>query len=210
MKKSWLGIVLLIVASVSAAEVAPDAFSVKPLLAGERAPEFEAPSAAGEVFHFDPEALDRPTLIIFYRGGWCPYCNLHWAELRRIEDELLASGVDLIFLSADRPSVLAEAMEDDDAPRYHLLSDASMEIAEAFGIAFKVDEATVDRYLTYDIDLEAASGYDHHVLPAPATFLVDTDGVIKFQYVNPDYKVRLSPEVLLAVARTMPDRILQR
>ena len=211
MRKGLWGIALCLVVFGSVAEVAPDAFSVRPLLAGEPAPAFEATSATGATFRFDPEKLQRPALIIFYRGGWCPYCNLHWAELRKVEEDLLAAGVDLIFLSADRPAVLAEAVADDDAPSYHLLSDASMQIAEAFGIAFKVDEATVERYLTkHDIDLEAASGHDHHVLPAPATFLVDTDGIIKFQYVNPDYKVRLSPEVMLAVARTMPNRTLKK
>lgn len=205
-----VGILLLLFALPLAAEIAPDPFEVQPLLAGSEAPSFSAQAADGQPFRFDPQALERPAVLVFYRGGWCPYCNLHWAELRKIEDELLALGVDLLFLSADRPELLAEALADDDNPAYRLLSDASMEIAEAFGIAFRVDDATLERYAEHDIDLEEASGHDHHVLPAPAVFIVDTNGVIVFQYVNPDYKIRISPEVLLAAARTMPGRHLRK
>ena len=71
----------------------------------------------------------------------------------------------------------------------------------AFGLAFRVDDELNEKYLSYDIDLERASGEDHHVLPAPATYIIGTDGVINFAYINPDYKVRLHPDVLLAAAK---------
>ncbi len=191
--------------------VPDDAADVRPLLPGAQAPAFRATNAYGEEFGFDPAALERPAVLIFYRGGWCPYCNLYWSELRKVEDELLALDLDLVFLSADSPAVLAEAVADsNERPAYHLLSDASSSIAVQFGIAFRVDDATYQRYLGYDIDLERASGYEHHRLPAPATFIVGADGVIAFSYVNPDYKVRLHPAVLVAAARTMPEYRLRR
>ena len=206
-----LSLGLILVQPVLAHNVAPDPWSVQPLLTGSIAPAFEATSASGSNYQFDPDKLERPALIIFYRGGWCPYCNLHWAELRHIEDQLLALDIDLLFLSADQPSVLAEALEEGAELPYQLLSDNSTKIAQAFGIAFKMDEALVKRYKTeHDIDVEAASGFTHHILPTPAVFLADRDGVIKFQYVNPDYKVRLHPDVLLAVARTMPGHRLKK
>ena len=198
----------IIATSTGRAEVANDPFAVQPLLPGQSAPGFTMTDAHGEAFEFVPTGLERPALIIFYRGGWCPYCNLHLAELRKIEDQLTAH-VDLMFLSADQPAVLAEAVADGEVLDYALLSDADSEIAQAFGIAFRVDDATVEKYEEYGIDLEAASGHDHHVLPVPAVFLVGTDGVIRFQYVNPDYRIRLSPEVLVAVAQTMPHRSLR-
>lgn len=200
---------LSIAASVQA-EVPDNAADVRPLLTGAKAPEFSAVAADGSQFTFNPDALEKPAIITFYRGGWCPYCNLHWAELRKIEDQLLELGMDLIFLSADSAKVLADAVEPGEELPYHLLSDASTSIAEAFGIAFQLDDETVERYKNYDLDLEAISGYDHHRLPAPAVFLVDLEGKISFQYVNPDYSVRLHPDVLLAAARTMPGRKLKR
>ncbi len=203
-------VVSLLPAQFAAAEGDPplDPFAVTPLMSGAKAPSFTALDANNEAFEFDPTAREKPAILIFYRGGWCPYCNIHWQELRKIEDKLLATGAELFFLSPDKPARLAEAVQEEQ--NYQVLSDASMAVSKAFGIAFKLDDATIEKYKGYGIDLEEASGYDHHLLPAPAVFIVDTDGIIKFQYVNPDYKVRISPEVLLAAAQTMPSYQLPR
>ncbi len=190
--------------------VPTDPFDVRPLLSGQQAPSFTAVAANGEQFVFDPTKRDKPAVLVFYRGGWCPYCNLHFKELREAEAGLLEAGVELLFLSADSPQKLAEGLTEGEPVNYHLLSDNSMSISRAFGIAFKVDSETVEKYKKFGIDLEEASGYQHHQLPAPAIFIVDTDGMIKFQYVNPDYSVRLSPEVLVAAAKTMPEYRVKR
>ncbi len=84
---------------------------------------------------------------------------------------------------------------------YRLLSDATMTAARAYGIAYRVDDKTVGQYKGYGIDLEAVSGQDHHLLPVPAVFIHDGKGQLAFSYVNPDYKVRLAPAVLLAAAK---------
>ena len=76
-----------------------------------------------------------------------------------------------------------------------------MAAAEAFRIAYRVDDATLKTLAQHGIDLEAASGEKHHELPAPAVFVVATDGRIQFEYVNPDYSVRVHPDLLLAAAR---------
>jgi peroxiredoxin len=75
-----------------------------------------------------------------------------------------------------------------------------MSISKAFGIAFKVDDETYQKYLDWGLNLEAASGHTHHLLPAPSTYLVGRDGIIQFQYTNPNYKIRLAPSILLAAA----------
>jgi len=204
MKKLIL-LLVFITSSTLANEVPNDPFEVQPLLSGMKAPAFELLDAYGSTHKFDPDNLDNPALLIFYRGGWCPYCMLYWAQLRKAEDDFAELGIDLIFLSADKPEVLAEAVSDNEKLNYALLSDASMQVATAYGIAFKVDDETIKVYQGYGINLETASGYQHHILPAPAAFLIGTDGIIKFQYVNPDYKIRLHPDVLLAAAKTMLD-----
>ena len=75
---------------------------------------------------------------------------------------------------------------------------------------YESDDDTYERYIGYDINLEEASGETHHVLPAPSTFIIGTNGIINFQYTNPDYKVRLHPDVLLAAARAYVNEADQR
>jgi len=86
---------------------------------------------------------------------------------------------------------------------YTILSDARMAAARAYGVAFRVDDATAARYKGFGIDLEAASGETHHELSVPAVFIVDRSGVIRFVYANADYRVRLAPDELLAEARRL-------
>jgi peroxiredoxin len=92
-----------------------------------------------------------------------------------------------------------ESLDDPDIG-YTIYSDSSLQATRAFGLAFKVDDELVEKYLKWNIDLEKASGETHHVLPAPATYIIGKDGIINFAYVNPNYKARLHPDVLLAAA----------
>ena len=187
--------------SPAASAAVPDtAEQVSPLAAGSPAPAFVVRRPDGAEWRFDPARLQSPVMLIFYRGGWCPYCNAHLAALRGAEAELKDMGFEVLFLSADRPELLHASLKEP-APGYTLLSDSRMQAARAFGIAFRVDDATVARYLGIGIDLEAASGETHHELPVPAVFLIDRQGVIRFAHSNPDYKVRLSAAELLDAAR---------
>lgn len=184
-----------------------NAEAVTPLLPGMSIPAFSAYTPNGEKVSFNPESIEKPFVLTFYRGGWCPYCNAHLGEMRMAEEELIKKGFDVFFISPDQPSFLLESLKDqklkaelEAETKHQILSDASMEVAKAFKIAFKVEAETVEKYKEWGIDLEKASGYDHHLLPAPATFVVGKDGVIQFQYVNPDYKIRLAPSILQSVA----------
>jgi peroxiredoxin len=144
---------------------------------------------------------EKPTVLIFYRGGWCPYCTKHLHALAGIEKELQVAGAQLIAISPDQPSKLKET-PDREKLHYRLLSDSDAAAARAFGIAFQVDDATVEKYKTYKIDLDAAAGRSHHLLPHPAVFVAGTDGVIRFAHVNHDYKVRLEPEAILKAVQS--------
>jgi peroxiredoxin len=181
-----------------------EAEAVQPLLPGMRAPAFEVRDAHGNPVAFDPDHMDQPIVLTLFRGGWCPYCNLHLAELRKVERELEQMGFDIWFISVDRPELLYESLEQPDIG-YVVLSDSGLDATRAFGLAFRVSNELVQKYLTYDIDLEAAAGESHHVLPVPATFIIGADGVIQFQHANPNYKMRLHPDVLLAAARAYAD-----
>ena len=178
-------------------DIHSSADEVQPLLIGMKAPDFTVQDVENQTFRFESGAQDKPIVLTFFRGGWCPYCNLHLAELRLAEKQLREMDFNIWFISIDSPEFLLESLDDPDIG-YTLYSDSSLSATRAFGLAFRVEEELHKKYLSYDIDLEKASGETHHVLPAPATYIIGTDGIINFAYINPDYKVRLHPDVLLA------------
>ncbi len=186
----------------SRADAIPDsAEKVQPLTVGAEIPDVTLRTVDGTTHDLRASAGKQPLVVVFYRGGWCPFCTRHLAELGQIEAELREMGLRIVAVSPDRPEVLAESVKTHELT-YTLLSDSSMTAAKAFGIAFRVDDATVEQYKGYGIDLEAASGEKHHLLPVPAVFIIGTDGRIRFAYANSDYKVRLSVEALLEAARS--------
>ena len=121
-------------------------------------------------------------------------------KLHEIEPDLVELGYRLIAISTDRPEKLRESIQKHDLS-YTLLSDSTARAARAFLIAYRVDDAAYERLQGFGIDLEEASGEDHHLLPVPSVFLVGRDGIIRFVYSNPDYTVRIAPEALLEAAR---------
>ncbi len=143
----------------------------------------------------------KPSILIFYRGGWCPYCNTHLAQMAQIEPELVKLGYQVLAISPDKPESLKSTI-DKGGLTYQLLSDSDVSLISAFGLAFRVDDATAEKYRGFGIDLAAASGRDHHVLPVPAVYIVDAQGVIRFAHSEPDYKKRLSADELIAAAQT--------
>jgi peroxiredoxin len=181
-------------------DIHASADQVQPLLAGMQAPGFTLKDAQNQVFKFEPGAQDKPVVLTFFRGGWCPYCNLHLSEMRLVEQQLEEMGFNIWFISIDKPDMLLASLDDPEIG-YTVYSDSSLDATRAFGIAFRVDDELNERYLGYGIDLEKASGENHHVLPAPATYIIGADGIINFAYINPNYKVRLHPDVLLAAAK---------
>lgn len=175
-----------------------DPAKVMPLAVGAKAPAFTVRDAEGKPFDFTPSKLNKPALLIFYRGGWCPYCNANLKDLRQVEPKLVALGYDVLFLSTDRPAILHSSLKED--MNYRLLSDNEVHAARAFGIAFRVDDATYEKYKGYGIDLEVSQGAKHHELPVPAVIIVDRKGIIRFMHANPDYTVRLDAASVLAAA----------
>ncbi len=178
--------------------------SVQPLLPGMKAPDFSVRDVTGQPFEFSADDMEKPVVLTFFRGGWCPYCNLHLAEMRKAEAQLKDMGFDIWFISMDKPELLLASLDDPNIG-YTIYSDSSLSATRSFGLAFKMPDEMVEKYKAYNIDLKVASGETHHVLPAPASYIIGTDGVINFAYINPDYKVRLAPSVLLAAAKAYMD-----
>lgn len=185
--------------------VAQTAADIQPLVAGDRAPHFTLETVSGERFEFEPRQLERPVILISFRGGWCPYCNLHLQELRYAIPQIRDMGIDVLFLSGDRSELLVKSLsretrDDIDGLSYTILSDANAQGAIALGIAFRASARTLERLRERGRDVEQSSMARHGVLPVPAVFAVDRNGMITYSYANPDYKVRLSADALLAAA----------
>lgn len=174
-----------------------------PLKVGMEIPDAEVKNIDGETVNLKEHFSQKPTLLIFYRGSWCPYCNMHLAKLQAAEDEILRLGFQIIAVSPDRPEKLKASVERNNLT-YSLFSDSKLNLISRMGLAFRMKEEKVKTYKEdYNIDLEADSGEDHHTLPVPAAYLVDKNGLVHFSYVNPNYKTRVNPEVILAAAESM-------
>lgn len=188
--------------------IAATAGQIQPLGVGDEAPWFTTRTVGDEPFVFDPEALERPAILISFRGGWCPFCNMHLAELREVIPQIGDLDVDVLFLSGDRPGLLYASLEQETAETiadlgYTILSDADAQAAMALGIAFRASDRTIERRHEKGQDIEGSSMARHGVLPVPAVFVVGRDGVISYTYVNPNYKIRLAADDLLAAATSI-------
>jgi peroxiredoxin len=198
--------------AVSAAgldRVAPSAEEIDPARTGEMAPAFTVRTVDGEPYEFDPQKLEAPTVIVTFRGGWCPYCNMHLSELRHVVPEIADMGIDVLFLSGDRPELLysslkKETQEDIEGLGYTILSDADIVAAKALGIAFMADPDYIARREASG-DIEGSSMKNFGVLPVPAVYVIDETGRITFSFVEPDYKIRLPAADLLAAASEVVD-----
>ncbi len=179
--------------------VPDDARQVQPLGEGEKAATAILRRPDGQEVDLAKLYAQKATVLIFYRGGWCPYCNAHLGQIAAAEPELLSMGYQVLAISPDRHEELAKTL-DKQHLTYQLLSDSDVAFARAFGLVFRVDDPTLEKYQGYGIDLEQASGRTHHMLPVPAVYIVDTQGIIRFAHWDADYKKRLEPEALLKAA----------
>lgn len=184
------------------AALAPSATEISPLPVGAKAPAVVVTTIEGTELNLTAALAQKPTVLIFYRGSWCPYCNKHLASLAGIEPQLLELGYQIIALSPDDAKGL-QAMMEKNQLNYRLLSDHAMQAASAFGVAFRVDAPTIEAYKGYGVTLTPVPGEPAaRWLPVPAVFVIGRDGTIRFMHANPDYKVRLSAEALLVAAKS--------
>lgn len=174
--------------------------SISPLEVGEMAPDITVKTSTGESFDLGTAVKGRLTAVIFYRGGWCPYCNRHLAALQEVEEALKTLGYQILAISPDRPEALQPTTDKNDLS-YELLSDRGMIAASAYGVAFRMSDKVLARYKEWGFDLAPVPGEpDARWLPVPAVFLIDAEGVVRFVHTNPNYKERIDPTELVKVA----------
>lgn len=170
---------------------------VSPLLIGEHMPDAVIQSIEGKDIPTSSLWEGKKTILIFYRGSWCPYCNAHLAQVGKIEQDLLDLGYRIVAISPDGPKHLMESIERNHL-NYQLYSDASTQFMKAVGLAYQAPERYGKR-----LDEDSDGKNTERLLPTPALFIVDEKGGILFEYINPDFKVRISAELLMAVAKSL-------
>lgn len=187
---------LLVISLSASAQVAGSAEKISPLLIGEIIPDLLVRAPDGSEHSMLTILSQKPTVILFYRGGWCPYCNAHLSEIRKAESEIIKSGYQIIAISPDSPDNLVVTSEKDEL-NYLLYSDSGGALIKALGIAFEAPERNVEKLLRY------SDGANTGMLLVPSVFVTDPKGVILFEYINPNYKTRMSAPLLIAVLQNL-------
>ena len=203
MTRLLLASFLMLASTLSVAEELPNApDKVQPILLSLKMPDANVQSLQGKAISLSAVAAGKPMILVFYRGGWCPYCNVQLSDLRLIQKQTDALGYQMVGISPDTPKELNLTL-DKQKLQYTLISDSKANAMRAFGIAYRLDDKTVEKYKQYDIDLERSSGEKHHGLPVPSVFIIDAQGIVQFSYINPDYKARVPSSVVLAAAEAI-------
>ena len=198
----------LIASSIVHASALPvGAEHAQPLGVGEAVPSASLTAPDGAELDLRELVLAQPSVIIVYRGGWCPYCNTHLGELATIEAELAAVGFRIIAFSPEQASTLAAAaQENPPQPGRLILSDRAMQASSALGLAYELPPALHERYLGYGLDLAPVpDSPEKHWLPVPAAYVVDQKGNISFAFTHTDIKQRVDLQELLAAARKLSE-----
>ena len=184
--------VILLFSTVSFAQIADKAENVSPLLIGEKIPDVILHDTNGkEVKTID--IFDKKTVLVVYRGGWCPYCNSQLADMQEIEKNIVALGYQVVAVSPDAPSFLKQTLDKKEL-KYSLYSDSEGVFAQAVGIAFQREKPKLDKY---------SEGKNPGFLPVPTVYVLNEKQEIEFMYINPNYSTRLKGNVLLSVLKAL-------
>jgi peroxiredoxin len=170
---------------------------------GDRAPDASLPDVTGKMQSLAEIFARGPTLVIFYRGGWCPFCNLQLHDYSVNKPEFDKRGVHLVAISVDKPSEEAKTQAKHGVP-FPMLSDPRMVALQAYRVVHVPGDAEKKAMAGYGIDLAAYSGESHGDFAVPALILVDRNDVVRFVHVDEDFKTRPSAKQMLSVV----DRVL--
>ena len=167
------------------------------LKVGDRVSEFTLTNAIGKEITLRSLLAAGPVVISFYRGQWCPYCNLELRALQKALPEIIANGASLVAISPQTPDNSLSTAEKNELT-FEVLSDVGNKVAREFGLVFTLPEELRPIYEGFGVDLLAHNGDKTFELPLPATYVVAADGKVISAFVDPDYTKRLEPEEIVA------------
>jgi peroxiredoxin len=166
---------------------------------GDQAPEIVLENAKGAVVDIGALLKKGPVILTFYRGGWCPYCNLELKAYQEILPRIIAAGAALVAISPERPDDTVSTAEKN-ALTFEVLSDADQKVGRAFGLVYEFTEELKHAYRGFNLDIPARNGtLGEWALPVSATYVIDRDGSIIYAYTDADYRDRADPRDVLQV-----------
>src|SRR5277367_969745 len=169
------------------------------LKVGDRAPEIHLGNAKGETVDVGVLLKRGPVILTFYRGGWCPYCNLELKAFQDVLPEIAASGASLVAVSPEKPDDTLSTAEKN-ALTFEVLSDVGQKVGRAFGLVYEFTEELKGAYQGFGLDIPTRNGTPGEwALPVSATYVIGTDGSIAYAYTDADYRDRADPRDVLAV-----------
>lgn len=168
------------------------------LTKGSTVPSFSLENHEGKTTTFSELLKQAPLVVVFYRGGWCPYCNMQIRQLSLAWPEFQARKFTPVLISADAVDAVSLTNNTYQIP-FPVLSDSELVAHTAFNVFHKIDDETYKKYLKYGIDLEKWSGQKHHKIAVPSIFIVDENAKVQWAHTAKDHTVRPSPEQLFSV-----------
>ncbi len=170
---------------------------------GDKAPDFSLPNVKGGNLRLSEVLKQGPVVLNFYRGGWCPFCNLEFKALQERLPEIKELGATLIGVSPETPDNSLSTVEKHQL-EFDVLSDVGNKVIREYGLLFTVYEEVRPLYLEWGLDIPQVNGDDSWELPVPATYVIDTDGVVHAAHVDKDYTKRMEPADIVAALKELP------
>lgn len=158
---------------------------------GDKAPDFTLTDALGKQIQLSARLKDGPVILTWYRGGWCPYCNITLHSLQEHLPAFRAAGAELIALTPELPDSSMNTKEKN-ALEFQVLSDMGSDVARDYGVLYKLTDGVADIY-NAGFDLDSYNGDNKHELPLAATYVIDKEGIIRYAFLDADYRNRAEP-----------------
>jgi peroxiredoxin len=186
-------------------ELAAAGVAARAVQTGDLAPDFTLPNAKGEKVTLSTLLAKAPVVLTFYRGGWCPYCNLHLRAYQRALPEIRAAGGQLVAVSPELPDKSLTTTEKN-ALEFEVLSDLKGDAGRAYRLFFDLSDELRQLYAAGGNDLSKWNADGEWHLPMPATYVIGQDGRVKFAFVDAEYRNRAEPANLIAALRGLGKR----
>jgi len=173
------------------------------LKVGDRAPSIVLSNARGDTVDVGTLLKRGPVVVAFYRGGWCPFCNLELRAFQRLLPDIEAAGASLVAISPEKPDDSLSTAEKN-ALTFEVLSDVGQKVGRAFRLVYDFSDELKSAYNGFNLDIPAKNGtVGEWALPISATYIIDRDGVITYAYTDADYRDRADPiDILTVLKRT--------
>lgn len=183
-------------------ELIADGIAQRAIKQGDQAPEFELPNANGKAVALSSLLSAGPVVLTFYRGGWCPYCNLQLRAYQRILPELAALGAQIVAISPEPPDTSLTTAEKN-ALEFEVLSDVTSKAARDYRLLYELSDELRDTYIGMGKDLSALNADGGWHLPLPATYVIAQNGRVELANIDPEYRNRLEPADILAAVNAL-------